>query len=88
MNDIGCLLTVYVGIAATDTLNQLDVTAGQKLKETCHSLLVELVTQIRGRFVLTDPAYDAMAILCPENARALNPPSVFFSKHFHILQRY
>ena len=38
--------------------------------------VVELVMQFRQRFVLDDPAFDALAMLIPENALSLKPSSM------------
>jgi len=67
---------IYVGLAASETILQIGPVIVNQLRTTFCNYLVELVKQIRQRFVVTDPAYDALKMLLPENAMALNPSSL------------
>ena len=84
---------VYLGIAATATLNEClaldDHEAVQSVKQTCLEFMLELVRQIRSHFDLSDSAYKLVEFIMPHNAVKCNPSSLhqLFYRSVPILNR-
>lgn len=69
---------VYMGMLATCTLQECgdDLDSVLKVKKACVEFLVELVTQIRSRFIMNDPIFRVVEFLIPNNAINCSPPSL------------
>ena len=85
------LTQVYVGVAATSTIHEIEARTRkedvEKFRQDCKNFLVEGILQIKKRFDLDAGIHDIVQCISPAKAAARIPPSLanIFGKLFYYL---
>ena len=71
---------VYIGMAATATLREIEIGAQRedvvKFRSNCKNFLVEAIVQMEKRFDLDAESHEIVQCTLPENAASMVPPSL------------
>lgn len=72
------LRQVYLGPWATTFMEEVsgDPAEIDKVYRSAKEFYLEAIKQVKARFTFADPIFNDSAFLLPENAKALNPPSI------------